>query len=52
MSDYKLAKKKMKEIKMNLEKFGEDLNVQVSENNPASVRAFYDKNLVLNAKRP
>ena len=50
MSDYKLAKKKMKEIKMNLEKFGEDLNVQVSENNPASVRAFYDKNLVLNAK--
>ncbi len=35
---------------MNLSKFGENLNVQVSENNPSSVRAFYDKNLVLNTK--
>ena len=39
----------MKEIVMNLSKFGE-LNVQVSANDPASVRAFYDKNLVLNTK--
>ena len=35
---------------MNLSKFGEELNVQVSENNPASVRAFYDRNLVLHTK--
>lgn len=37
-------------MEMNLSKFGENLNVQVSENNPASIRAFYDKNLVLNTK--
>ncbi len=40
----------MKEIKMNLSKFGEELNVQVSDDNPSSVRAFYDRNLVLHAK--
>ena len=39
----------MKEILMNLSKFGEP-NVQVSANDPTSVRAFYDKNLVLNTK--
>ena len=38
------------EIKLNLSKFGEELNVQVSADNPASIRAFYDKNLVLHTK--
>ncbi len=37
-------------MEMNLNKFGENLNVQVSADNPASIRAFYDKNLVLNTK--
>ena len=40
----------MNEIKMNLAKFGQELNVQVSADNPSSIRAFYDKNLVLNTK--
>ena len=35
---------------MNLNKFGDQLNVQVSADNPSSIRAFYDKNLVLNTK--
>lgn len=35
---------------MNLSKFGENLNVQVSADNPSSIRAFYDKNLVLHTK--
>jgi len=35
---------------MNLNKFGDNLNVQVSADNPSSIRAFYDKNLVLHTK--
>lgn len=41
----------MKETIMNLGKFGDEvLNVQVSADNPSSIRAFYDQNLILHAK--